>query len=133
MSAMAKRPARCACGDLSVVAAGEPLKISACHCHACRHRTGSAFGVAVFFPREAVKASGEARVFTRTGTSGQPLDFHFCPACGTSVLWYPAFRPGLVAIAYGCFDEPPPPPSQSVHEDSRLPWVGLDLADGQPR
>jgi hypothetical protein len=120
---MTRRTARCACGHLSIIALGEPRKVSACHCQACQHRTGSAFGVAVFYEREQTVRSGASQTYIRTGDSGATLEFHFCPTCGSSVFWYPAFRPGLVAIALGCFDDPIPGPTQAVYEQDGHDWA----------
>lgn len=126
---MIERTARCSCGGLSARAVGEPLKISACHCIACRLRTGSAFGVAVFHRREAVTTSGPSTAYRRQGDSGHELEFHFCPTCGSTVFWLPAFRPGLIGLAYGGFGEDAPiAPHQSVYEERRLDWVHLDLS-----
>jgi hypothetical protein len=121
-----ERTARCACGALSIRAVGEPSKVSACHCRACQRRTGSAFGVAVFYPLEQTTPTGLASRYVRTGDSGSEIEFHFCPGCGSTVYWRPAFRPGLVAIAHGCF----PPgsiggPTQAVYEDTRQNWVTI--------
>jgi hypothetical protein len=126
---MDERTARCSCGALSIRAKGEPRRISACHCEACQRRTGGAFGVAVFYPREDTRATGASKTFVRIGDSGSPLEFHFCPQCGSTVFWRPAFRPGLVAIAYGCFETPLPGPSQAVYEEHRHPWVSIDIRD----
>jgi hypothetical protein len=102
---MDERTARCSCGALSIRAKGEPRRISACH------------------------ATGASKTFVRIGDSGSPLEFHFCPQCGSTVFWRPAFRPGLVAIAYGCFETPLPGPSQAVYEEHRHPWVSIDIRD----
>ena len=50
--------AKCSCGELSIRANSNPLKVSVCHCKACQRRTGSAFGVAAFYHREDVVADG---------------------------------------------------------------------------
>ena len=122
------RVASCSCGKLSITSNGDPTKISACHCRECQRRTGSAFGVAVFFEREKVAASGTANSYTRSGDSGRSIEFRFCPACGSTVFWMPEFHEDLVAIALGCFDEPSSlVPTQSVYEASRLDWVRFDL------
>ena len=42
------RKAPCCCGALEIACDAAPLKVSACHCRACQHRTGSAFGLAAF-------------------------------------------------------------------------------------
>ncbi|WP_336247073.1 MULTISPECIES: GFA family protein [Rhizobium/Agrobacterium group] len=96
-----KQVAKCSCGKLSAVATGEPRKVSACHCKSCQRRTGSPFGVAVFFERSEVVIAGESRTYVRSGDSGMNLTFHFCSDCGSSVYWLPEFRPGLVAVALG--------------------------------
>lgn len=124
----AERTARCACGALSVTARSEPSKISACHCQSCQRRTGSAFSVAVFYGREQVTQHGPSRTYVRPGDSGLNVEFHLCPTCGTSVFWYPEFRPKLVGVAIGCFaGDPPGPPTQSVYEDFRQDWVTIAI------
>lgn len=118
--------ARCSCGELTVHATSRPLKVSACHCKSCQRRTGSAFGVAAFYRREDVIAKGASHTYVRTGESGKALTFHFCRACGSTVYWFPDFRPGLVAIAFGCLNETDGIAlDQSVYETHTYPWVNL--------
>lgn len=122
------RLASCSCSQLSLIADGEPDKISACHCQACQRRTGSAFGVAVFYNKGQVEISGISTSYVRAGDSGRQIEFRFCPACGSTVFWMPEFRLDLVAVALGCFRDPQTlVPSQSVFEQSRLSWVSFDL------
>ncbi|MCF1485518.1 GFA family protein [Agrobacterium vitis] len=121
-----KQVAKCSCGKLSAVATGEPRKVSACHCKSCQRRTGSPFGVAVFFERSEVVIAGESRTYVRSGDSGMNLTFHFCSDCGSSVYWLPEFRPGLVAVALGCFEDAERfELDQSVYNESAHPWVSL--------
>ncbi|MGO6732750.1 GFA family protein [Rhizobium ruizarguesonis] len=123
-----RRAASCSCGQLSIIADGEPVKISVCHCRACQCRTGSAFGVAVFFQADQMETSGASNSHVRSGDSGRSIDFRFCPVCGSTVFWMPEFRKGLVAVALGCFAYPSSlEPTQSVYEESRLGWVSLDF------
>ena len=118
------RTARCACGRLSVRCIGEPRKVSLCHCLACQRRTGSTYGLAAFFDRNAVQADGASNTFVRRGESGFDVAFHFCPACGSTVYWEPHRVPEMVAVAVGAFADPTfPAPSQSVHDEGRHPWV----------
>ena len=120
-----RRTASCCCGSLSVEANAEPAKISLCHCKSCQRRTGSAFGVAVFFCANAVSISGNSQSFTRLGESGHPVEFHFCSACGSTVYWYPHKRPDRIAVALGCFHDPIRAPDQAVHEQERAAWVSV--------
>ncbi|MBY3314452.1 GFA family protein [Rhizobium laguerreae] len=123
-----KRAASCSCCQHLITANREPVKISACHCRACQRRTGSAFGVAVFFHADQMETSGVSNSYVRSGDSGKLVEFRFCPACGSTVFWMPEFRKELVAVALGCFADPSSlAPTQSVYEDSRLQWVLFDF------
>lgn len=118
------RTASCSCGQLSIACAGEPVRISMCHCLACQKRTGSAFAVQARFPRSAVSASGESSLFQRTGDSGTTATFHFCPACGATVFWDMDAFPDFVAVAVGAFADPSfPAPKVSVYEERKHSWV----------
>lgn len=125
-----KRRATCSCGALSVIAHGAPVKVSVCHCLECQRRTGAAFGIAVFFSTETIETVGRSARFSRSGDSGRPVKFHFCPVCGSTVFWKPAFRPGMTAIAFGCFeDKVGLEPTQAVYDDCRHPWVTVQTPD----
>ena len=126
-----KRSASCSCGALQVSISGEPTKVSLCHCGACKKRTGSSFGVAVFYDRDRVALSGPSSIYERMGESGKRVTFHFCPDCGATVYWLPEFRPGSIAIAIGAFDEQEGlSPTQSVYEHRRHPWIAIEI-DGR--
>lgn len=127
--AVIRRTAQCACGAVTVSCSGEPVLVSLCHCSECQRRTGSAFGAAAFFREDCVDIRGETRRYTRNGESGFSVRHRFCPSCGSTVFWYPERKPGIVAVAVGCFADPAfPPPTQSVHEEGMVGWLGLDLA-----
>jgi len=123
---MPDRTAACHCGAATLACAGEPRKVSLCHCRDCQRRTGSLFSVAVFYPREAVTPTGEWRSFTRPSASGAPVTFHFCPACGSNLWWEAARLPHLIGVAAGGFADPDfPAPDQSVWECDRHLWLDL--------
>jgi hypothetical protein len=125
---MAIRLAACACGSLKVSCHGDPVKVSLCHCLDCQRRTGSSYGVAAFFRREHVEAEGTTRSYTRQSDSGQPVTFHFCPECGSTVFWTPHRKPETVAVAVGAFADPAfPAPTQAVYTDRRHPWVTFQI------
>ena len=125
---MRERLASCACGQLSAVCAGEPVKVSLCHCLECQRRTGSTYGIAAFFEGGRVVTAGASKTFSRGSDSGFPVDFRFCPDCGSTVFWHPGRKPGMVAVAVGAFADPGfPMPSQAVYDEHRHPWV-LELS-----
>ena len=74
-----ERTATCSCGQLTVRCAGDPISVSLCHCLACQKRTGSTYGIAAFFARDQVHASGEERSYTRPSDYGFDVTFRFCP------------------------------------------------------
>lgn len=122
--AVTERAAACCCGQLRIRCAGDPRLVALCHCLECQRRTGAPFGIAAFFDSEAAEPAGESRTFRRGSDSGHPITFHFCGTCGSTVYWYPARMPALVAVAVGCFADPAfPAPTRSVYEQHRHAWV----------
>jgi hypothetical protein len=118
------RVASCCCGQLKVACQGEPQKVSLCHCLECQRRTGSTYGIAVFFQRAQTSVQGRANVYERPSDSGFDVTFHFCPQCGSTVFWEPRRKPDEIAVAVGAFGDPNfPAPTQSVWTEHRHPWV----------
>lgn len=125
-----ERRASCPCGQLGLVARGEPVRVSICHCLDCHRRSGSAFAAQARFPADAVTITGMAKNWTRTADSGNAATFHFCPDCGTTVFY--RSRPGrdLVAVPVGTFADPRfPPPHYSVYEGRRHAWLAITGGD----
>jgi hypothetical protein len=126
-----ERQASCSCGQLNLVAEGEPVRISMCHCLACQHRTGSAFGIQARFPAERVRIAGRSTEYVRISDEEDRLEhtFSFCPECGATVFYRSAGRPDLIAVPTGAFADPTfPPPTVSVYESRRHPWLTLAAA-----
>jgi hypothetical protein len=123
---MAERDASCSCGQLTLAAQGDPVRISVCHCLACQRRTGSAFGMQARWPAERTRMSGRASTYVRIADHGEARTFSFCPDCGSTVWYRTASRPDLVAVPVGAFGDPSfPPPTVSVWESRMHPWVSL--------
>jgi hypothetical protein len=121
-----ERTAECHCGQLQVVAAGEPERIYLCHCKACQRRTGTAFHFGTGWPKARVRIAGEYKVYERGADSGSKIRFFFCPDCGSSLYWESDRNPQGCGIAGGAF--PPgslPPPTSAVFEEDMHDWLGL--------
>jgi len=71
------RIAHCSCGSLRAGATGEPALLGVCHRTECQRRTGSAFGVGTYFPKEQVRAEGPSTVYVRGSDSGRKIEQHF--------------------------------------------------------
>ncbi|WGM39034.1 GFA family protein [Caulobacter sp. NIBR1757] len=120
------RTASCSCGALQAVCAGDPVRVSVCHCLACQQRTGSAFGVQARYDADKVRLVGPRSTFERTGDGGTTGTYAFCPGCGTTISWTNGDAPGLIAIAVGAFADPAfPAPVRAVYEERQHPWVTL--------
>jgi hypothetical protein len=123
---MITRHASCSCGQLRVETAGEPIRISVCHCLACQRRTGSAFAVQARFARTNVAIQGRSSQYVRTADSGQKTSYHFCPDCGSTVHYQLVQSSDVIAIPVGAFADPGfPAPAFSVYETRQHKWVNL--------
>ena len=120
------REASCSCGQLRVSVEGDPVRISVCHCLACKRRTGSAFGYQARFPIEGFRTEGEYKEYVRHSDEGEERRLSFCPECGSTVFYRLGSQPDVVAIPVGGFADPDfPPPSVSVYESRRHSWVRM--------
>jgi hypothetical protein len=118
------RVAACSCGQLRVTVAGEPVRISVCHCLECQKRTGSVFAVQARFPRTQMTIEGAMTQWTRRGDDGGSATFSFCPTCGSTVFYELAQQPDIIAVAVGAFADPTfPAPRVSVYEERQHPWT----------
>jgi hypothetical protein len=125
---MGTRQASCSCGQLRVTVEGDPVRISMCHCLACQRRTGSAFAIQARFPEERVRIEGRHTEYTRVSDQEGRAEhvFSFCPECGATVFYGTEAGSDLIAVPIGAFADPSfPPPTVSVWEARRHPWVRL--------
>jgi hypothetical protein len=118
--------ARCGCGSLTATIAAYSPVVALCHCTDCQRRSGSPFGVAGYFPADAVMIAGDYREWSRPTASGGTLINRFCLVCGSTVFWTTGLHSGMIGIAAGAFADPAfPPPLRSVWEQDRLAWVDV--------
>ncbi|HZZ68499.1 MAG TPA: GFA family protein [Phenylobacterium sp.] len=128
---MAMRRAECACGQLSATCTGEPVRVSVCHCLACKRRTGSAFSWNARWARANVIVEGRTAEFTRIGDEGGRSTGSFCPDCGTTLYYRVDAQPDLIAIAAGGFADPKfsAPEYSSYDPSRRCDWVEIRVED----
>ena len=122
-----ERTATCHCGQLKVIASGEPERVYLCHCKACQRRTGTAFHYGTSWARSQVRVEGPYKIYARGADSGSQIRFYFCPECGSNLMWESERNPLGCGIAGGAFDERAslPPPTSSVFEEDMHAWLGL--------
>ena len=129
MTAAGLRKASCACRQVEMVLAGEPLRVYACACLECQRCTGSAFAYRAIYPDGAVVGrKGETTSWRRTGSSGKWLEQDFCARCGTVVLMRAEALVGAISVSVGCMEDPGFPPPQMLHWTARKHrWLQLAL------
>jgi hypothetical protein len=122
-----QRTASCACGQLKVHVSGEAPIVASCNCTQCQKRTGSVFGVSGYFGKAQITSiEGEHKLFSRSSDAGRQLEFHFCPACGSTVFWTAEAFPEMVGVAAGAFADPEfPAPTVAVWTAHKHPWVSF--------
>ncbi len=97
----------CVCGSVRYKVKGEPERAAACACTFCQKRTGSAFGLSIYFKECDVEiGQGELQTYLTMSDGGRWFETEFCPKCGTTVTWTLELRPGWRGIAGGTFDQP---------------------------
>ena len=128
---MTSRTASCRCGQLRAAVAGEPVRVSVCHCLNCKKRSGSAFAAQARWPRENVRIEGKSKTFVKVADSGNRATFHFCPECGSDVFYeidgkFDDKFNDLLAIPLGAFDDPFfLTPDFSVWESRKHDWLEI--------
>ena len=118
------RTASCRCGAALAVCRGDPVRISICHCLACKQRTGSAFSYNATYDWSQIEVSGETRAWERRSEEGNRIVHHFCTTCGATAWYEPEIRPGRVTIPAGNFADPDfPAPFAEVYRERRQAWL----------
>lgn len=84
----------CLCGDVRIVASGEPYRVGICHCMDCRKHHGSLFHATAIFAESAVTVTGDTRQY-----GGR----FFCPNCGSKVF---ARSGDEIEVSLGSLDAP---------------------------
>ncbi len=69
-----KHEGGCLCGEVRFEVSGQPEFSTVCHYRYCQLRTGSPFGVGVYFQKENLKIK-QGTFRSRTGTAIRPRDF----------------------------------------------------------
>lgn len=67
----------CRCGNVRIIATGDPYRVGLCHCFDCRKTHGALFHASAIFPETAVRVDGETRDYQSR---------HFCPHCGSQLF-----------------------------------------------
>lgn len=95
----------CQCGSISVKVDGAPILMAQCHCRDCQKASGTGHMSMVFMPETVVEINGDATEYSCTTDAGNTSTRYFCPTCGSRMFGKNNFRPGVLAIPVGVFDD----------------------------
>jgi hypothetical protein len=101
---MTHRQGGCLCGAVRYEIARDPVLTAICHCTHCQKQSGSMFSTNLGVPAADYVQSGTTKVFHDKGDSGQGLERHFCPNCGSPIASIAEAFPGMVLIKAGTLD-----------------------------
>ena len=99
----------CLCGNVRYQVEGTPSRVGICHCRYCQLRTGSAFGVSVYFATDRIEViSGKLESYAYKSESGNSVQVERCDNCGTSLFWEidTKLYSGIKGTAGGTYDPP---------------------------
>ena len=119
------RSGGCLCGDVRYRLVGEPIAFYCCHCTDCQRQTGSAFGLSMIVPVDALQLErGEPRLFDVAMPDGRRKRGRFCDRCATRLWGEPAVLPQIRVLRPGTLDDPNAfEPTGDIWTDSAQPWV----------
>ena len=115
----------CQCGTVRYRLDASPLGVWACHCNLCRKQSGSAFGMSMSVPVEALRfTSGEPAVWTREAASGHTVDCLFCQTCGSRIAHRRHEHGGRITLKPGTLDDTSWfAPEKHFFTEEALEWI----------
>jgi len=100
--------AQCACKNVSIELAGDPVRCFVCHCDYCQRMSGSVGNaVAVFWEKDVVSMSGDFLELDPKMEQWPGLRRYLCPDCYSNVHWVnPTAFPEMRLVSLGCLEHP---------------------------
>lgn len=118
---------RCACGQVTIAIAGEPVLIRQCWCRQCRQIAAGGPANNAAFRTQDVTISGELANHAYVAASGNTLTQWFCPSCGVHMTAQSSARPHLLTVRFGVIDEPHGlKPATAIWTDDAPDWAVVD-------
>ena len=124
---MPKLSGKCLCGKISFSADTDIKLMANCHCSDCRTATGAAFGTLLFVDADAIKVTGEPKIFKHMADSGAEMEKHFCADCGSQLFGKNSNRPKMLTLRAGVLDQTSlVKPTVNVYLDSKIESTPID-------
>ncbi len=119
----------CLCGAVRYEARGVATHLCFCHCASCRRAAGATPVAWATFPTERFAITQGTLGHVR---SSPEASRGFCAACGTSLTYLHAVRPGAIDVTIATLDAPEAlRPAYHIWVSDRVAWTPLE--DGLPQ
>jgi hypothetical protein len=120
---------RCACGQVTLAIAGEPITSRQCWCRQCQQTAGGGPTHHAMFRTEYLTIEGALTGRSYVAASGNSVTHSFCPDCGTPVMGQSNARPQFRVIRFGVIDQPHGlKPQMAIWTDDAPDWAVIDPA-----
>ena len=116
---------QCHCGAVRYEMPAETSHRSICHCSDCRRHAGAPMVAWGLVDKDGLKVEGATKEYA----SSEHGRRHFCPECGTGLLYTnEQIFPGQIDVQVATLDDPNEmAPELQVQAAERIGWVeGLD-------
>ena len=128
----------CLCGAVQVTVSAEPMFVGKCYCSDCQKETGGGHNTVVAVPDAGLSVAGETTSFAKPGASGQDVERHFCPKCGTTLYSQPKVMANTSMVRAGVLDDAPAlAPGMAIYCAKATSWdqppAGIQHFDGMPQ
>lgn len=113
--------ANCHCGKNTFQVKSEPEFQFVCYCEDCGQLSGGGHLCGVMFDSTQFISANHTRTYVYQGGSGDDIELHFCPDCGTHLYAFPTHYPNKVVVRanlLGDFDFN----GQPLFAESALAW-----------
>lgn len=125
---------RCACGQVTLAVAGEPIATRQCWCRQCQQIAGGGPTHNAMFASGDVAIDGRLASHAYLADSGNTLTQWFCPDCGSPVYSQSSARPHIKTLRFGVIDAPHElRPQMAIWLDDAPAWAMIDPALEQHR
>jgi hypothetical protein len=113
----------CFCGAVRFEVEGPEKFACFCHCHSCQHAAGAPVVAWATYARDTFRVtSGELRTYS----SSPGVTRGICAACGTSISYEHADRPGEIDLTLNSLDDSSAPVLRAhIWVEDKVPWLVL--------
>jgi len=118
----------CMCKAVRWQSTAPPLVTRSCWCRDCQYLGAGSGTVNMLMHRDGFGVSGPTSCYASPADSGNTIERHFCPTCGTQVYALSAARPGFVVVRVGTLDDPNAvTPTMNIWTASAPYWAAMDM------